>query len=810
MSHFQASLHPLSQLAASLVFFSLAAVGGLALTRVDLSRKRRPVFLAIPLLFAVSGLAQMVLAFEDAGSSAPWATAIRVVLLLCLPIVAILVFFSMSEVLLMLKAGLEVARRRGQERFYSLVQAAPMAVVSTDCEGKITSWNPGAERMFGWTVGEMLATRAKTIPAERMTEQFALLDRALAGQINLGFESERVHRDGRRFPVSISNAPLHDENGKLIGIMATTEDISERKRMERELGEKSATLTAITNALNTFLESGDCAAASKHLLTRALQRTQSEYGFLAVVLEGPTLRVLAYEEATHCGQENHSLYESKLRQYAQDGFFEVAHHQDLLGEVIGKGQAVVANGLSTDSCPGATPAGRSKLRNFLGVPIFKGATVVGVLAVANRPGGYTGEEVRSLETMSQATGMLYDSYRQNLKRAELEEQQACLEREFRQAQKMEVLGQLSGGVAHDFNNMLMVLSGSTELLEHTLPRGSAAAPYVQQIRRTIDKAAAITRQLLAFSRKQVLDVKPTDLHEVLTDCEFMLPRLLGSDVQLTFQHLAAQSWMMADAAQLEQVLANLAINARDAMPNGGSLTISTRNAAALPEGANSNGNGLPAHGWLVLEVRDSGSGMDEETRSHLFEPFFTTKPLGKGTGLGLSTVYGIVRQFGGFIYVQSQPGSGSRFQIFFPVHQPAPQPGPNLVAPTGRPASPVQGLTILLADDEPALREAIAEYLRGAGHRVLESHSPADALELARSHQGAIDVLLTDVLMPGIRGTELARQVSEFHPDVHIIYMSGFAQSVPEAHIPAGAAFLQKPFRFAALAEQLKLVPRKN
>ena len=191
-----------------------------------------------------------------------------------------------------------------------------------------------------------------------------------------------------------------------------------------------------------------------------------------------------------------------------------------------------------------------------------------VLAVANRQGGYTTDQLRSLETACQATGLLYDNYRQSVQRFQLEEQQARLETEFRQSQKMEVLGQLAGGIAHDFNNSLMVLSGSADLLERTLPANSSAGPYLDQIRRTTEKAAMVTKQLLAFSRKQVLDVKPIDVHEVLSDCEFMLPRLLGSDVELTFQPEARNSWICADAAQFEQVVVNLAVNARDAMPLG--------------------------------------------------------------------------------------------------------------------------------------------------------------------------------------------------------------------------------------------------
>ena len=809
MHSFHAIHETYTQLASGLLFLTLAIVTFWVVVRIGQDLPRRNLFRLMGLLFAGCSAAQIGKALAHGQHWAAWLlSAVGIFMPAAFSALAVLMFGTIPALLAVLRASDQVRTRRGQEKLQALVQAAPMAVVGTDCEGRVTSWNPSAEKIFGWTQEEIRGTRALTVPEDKKEEQFALLERTLKGQVTTGFESERINRAGERFPVSISTAPLRDEAGRLTGIMATIEDIRERKRIERELNEKSATLAAVTHALNSFLESGDWSAASKHLLAHTLQQTKSESGFLGVLLDGPILRVLAHDGLAWDPGVNCQLYDAKLKQQAAQGFFDVSYQKNLLGEVISRGQTVVSNQPSSDPRSGGLPPGHPAVRSFLGVPIFKGSNVAGLIALANRPGGYTGEEMRSLEAMSQATGVLYDHYRQHLKRTQLEEQRSHLEGEFRQEQKMEVLGQLSGGIAHDFNNMLMVLSGSTELLERTLPAQSAASPYVEQIRRTIEKAAAITRQLLAFSRKQVLDAKPTDLHEILTDCEFMLPRLLGSDVQLAFQHQAARSWIRADAAQIEQVIANLAINARDAMPGGGSLTISTRNTFALPEGPGSNGDGPAPSGWVVLEVKDTGCGMDEETRSHIFEPFFTTKPLGKGTGLGLSTVYGIVCQFGGHIYLESHPGMGSRFQLFFPVHD---SPAESRPAAT-RASLVAEGsdrLTVLLADDEISLRAAIAEYLRSAGHVVLESNGPHEAIELARSHSGGIDVLLTDVVMPGIRGTELAQQVREFRPNIHVIYISGYAQSLPEAQIPPGADFLQKPFRFASLAEKLKLVSRK-
>jgi signal transduction histidine kinase/CheY-like chemotaxis protein len=559
--------------------------------------------------------------------------------------------------------------------------------------------------------------------------------------------------------------------------------------------------------LNTFLDRGDWSAASQHLLTFVLQQTQSEVGFLGVVLEGPVLRVLAHQGISWDLKMNREMYDEKMRQHAAHGYFEVSHHHNLLGEVIRKGQTVVSNSPETDPRSGEIPAGHPPLHSFLGVPIFKGQETVGVISVANRPGGYTGQEWRYLEIMSQATGVLYDSYRQSLKRAALEEEQKCLESQVRQAQKMEVLGRLAGGVAHDFNNMLMVLGGCTELLERSLPPESPARMYLDQIQRTTEKAAAVTKQLLAFSRKQVLHLRPMDLHEALTESEFMLPRLLGSDIELTFHHDAARSWILSDPSQIEQVVANLAINARDAMPKGGGLVISTRNAASLPEaGADSPS---VSGDWVVLEVSDTGFGMDEKTRAQIFEPFFTTKPEGKGTGLGLATVYGIVKQGSGHIRVESEPGKGTRFELYFPLVETAlPKPGVSPAAKAAEPLEDAGGATVLVADDEASLRHAVVEILRSSGYKVLEAQTAPEAVEIAEQHSGKLDILLTDIVMPGLRGPELARRVTEIHPGIHVIYMSGYAEGFPEAQLPPNSTFLQKPFRFATLLEQLKLVRR--
>ena len=719
---------------------------------------------------------------------------------------AAVLLLTAADIADFIRTAREAATRAGNERFRSLVQAAPMAVLGFDTQARINVWNPTAERMLGRKPETAQSGMEGSVPPEALAEYQEMLRKSLAGEVTTGLETLLLRADGARFPVSISAAPVRNQVGQLAGVVAIAEDITERKRIDLELKEKTAVLTAVTQALNSFLDQGDWSEASRHLLQFALRRTQSEYGFLGVVLDGSTLRILAHEGVVWVTEINRELYEEKIRQHASEGYFEVAYVHNLLGEVITKGETLIANSPKTNPRSGGLPAGFPRLDSFLGVPIFKGKETVGLIGVANRPGGYTGQELRYLEAMSQATGVLYDSYRQSLKRNALEEEQKRLESQVRQAQKMEVLGRLAGGVAHDFNNMLMVLSGCSELLDGSLPKESSARIYLDQIQRTTEKAAAVTKQLLAFSRKQVLEFRPIDLHEALTESEFMLPRLLGSDIALTIHHDAANSWILSDPAQIGQVVANLAINARDAMPEGGQLAISTRNADRLPE-ESGNSDSL-GNKWVVLEVGDTGSGMDEKTRAQIFEPFFTTKPAGKGTGLGLSTVYGIVKQSKGHIRVNSGPGKGTRFDLYFPLAE-VETSGSVVPFPEEKTVDVDGGGTILLADDEAALRQALAEILRAAGYAVLEAQNATEALEVAQKHPGKLDILLTDIVMPGLRGPELARRVTESHPEIQVVYMSGYAEGFPEAQLPPNSIFLQKPFRFATLLEELKLIRRR-
>ena len=367
-----------------------------------------------------------------------------------------------------------------------------------------------------------------------------------------------------------------------------------------------------------------------------------------------------------------------------------------------------------------------------------------------------------------------------------------LEQQLRQAQKMEAVGRLAGGVAHDFNNLLMVIKGHTELLMSALSPADSVARKITQIDRAADRAAALTKQLLAFSRKQVLQPRVMNLNGVVEDMGKLLPRLIGEDVELGIRTAPGLGAIRADASQMEQIIMNLAVNARDAMPTGGRLIIETSNAE-LDRTYNSTHPIVKPGRYVLLAVSDTGTGMDAETQAHIFEPFFTTKEAGKGTGLGLATVYGVVKQSGGFIWVYSELGKGTSFKIYLPrVDQP--EDKANTTPPFAE--APRGTETILLAEDEQDVREVAREFLESGGYTVIEACNGADALRLATEHKAAIDLLVSDMVMPGMTGKELARRLKQQHSGLGVVYMSGYSEqtAAETAETDGNMLLLTKPF----------------
>jgi two-component system cell cycle sensor histidine kinase/response regulator CckA len=379
-----------------------------------------------------------------------------------------------------------------------------------------------------------------------------------------------------------------------------------------------------------------------------------------------------------------------------------------------------------------------------------------------------------------------------------------LEEQLRQAQKMEAVGRLAGGIAHDFNNLLMVIQGYADLMAERLAEGDPLRRNAEQIQTASQRATSLTRQLLAFSRKQMLAPKVLNIQSVVADMEKILRRLIGEDVQLESSSAADLGLVKADRSQIEQVILNLAVNARDAMPEGGRLTIETANVE-LDSTCTHQPRMLSPGRYVMLAVTDNGCGMDSETQAHIFEPFFTTKEKGKGTGLGLATVYGIVKQSGGYVWVYSEPGRGTSFKVYLPRIEEA-EGTAGRDKKLGATAMPRGSETILLVEDEKGVRELAREYLRTCGYHVVEAEDGHTALELAAMHAGSIDLLMTDVVMPGISGKELADRVKSQRPGIKVLYMSGYTDQSVVKHgiLETDAVLLQKPFTMATLALKLR------
>ena len=379
-----------------------------------------------------------------------------------------------------------------------------------------------------------------------------------------------------------------------------------------------------------------------------------------------------------------------------------------------------------------------------------------------------------------------------------------LQQQLIQSQKMEAVGRLAGGIAHDFNNLLTAIFGYTDLLTEELPEGSQARKDVAEIRKAGERAASLTRQLLAFSRQQVLQPIVLSVNALVADVETMLRRLIGADVELRTTLAPDAGNVRADPGQLEQVILNLAVNARDAMPTGGKLTIETQNVELSEMYAEARQPVVPG-AYVMLAVSDTGVGMDAKTQARIFEPFFTTKEAGKGTGLGLATVYGIVKQSGGYIWTYSEPGHGATFKVYLPQVE-AP------VEATVRPPEPGRTLggteTVLLAEDDELLRPLARGLLEKLGYTVLDAGTAAAALALAHAHGGPIHLLLTDVVMPGESGRQLARRLGEVRPDMRVLYTSGYSDDAIVHHgmLEPGLNYLQKPFTPATLARSVREV----
>ena len=388
-----------------------------------------------------------------------------------------------------------------------------------------------------------------------------------------------------------------------------------------------------------------------------------------------------------------------------------------------------------------------------------------------------------------------------LRGTRLRERQA-LEDQLRQSQKLEGIGRMAGGIAHDFNNLLTAIMGYTEMILDQIGPDKPISKDLEEIRGASERAVGLTRQLLAFSRKQTLHLAPIDLNEVVSGMRDMLQRLIGEAVTISLRLTPGLAPIVADRTQLEQMLMNLVVNARDAMPEGGTVVVDTGWADEIEVSAVTH-EAAAAGNYARLRVVDTGAGMDAETRSRIFEPFFTTKPIGQGTGLGLSTVYGVIQQLGGHLAVTSQLGHGTTFTLYFPEAS----PGSKLLPAAGRKRSMALAEhreVVLVVEDQRGVRQLVFRILTRHGYTVLEAASAADALALYEQQAARIDLLLTDVVMPEMSGAVLAEKLCAQRPDLRVLFMSGFTGSESSTHLPADAAIVEKPFTASILLQAMR------
>jgi PAS domain S-box-containing protein len=683
----------------------------------------------------------------------------------------------------------EAALLQSQERNRAIVDTALDGVITIDSTGIVTDWNAQATAIFGWSREEALgrALSETIIPErDRQAHEQGIREflRTGAGAIlNRRIEIVAQHRDGRELPVELAVSPA--KIGDAYIFSAFIRDITDRRRAERRLASQYAVTRVLSEA--TTLEE-----TVPKIIQAIGESLEWDLGvFWRVDKATGMLRCLDQWKAPSVQADPFTL-DTWQRLFTRG--------EGLPGRIWASGKSAWVTDVTVDgNFPRGAQARQVGFHGAFGWPIRVGSEIEGVIEFFSRQVRQPDDE---LLKMVEDIGLKIGQFGE---RARTEGVLRETEAQLRQAQKMEAVGRLAGGMAHDFNNLLTVIRGYSELLLGRLGTTDDMRKDMEEVKKAADRASGLTRQLLAFSRRQFIAAKVLDLNALVANMDGMLRRLIGEDlVDLNAELDASTGAIKADPGQVEQVIMNLVVNARDAMPKGGRLTIETTNVTIGNE-ASLDAVGVAPGSYVMLAVRDNGHGMDAETRSHLFEPFFTTKEKGKGTGLGLSTVYGIVKQSGGSIIVESAPDRGTTFRIYFPrVEQEVPGPTGAVEA-----IDPARGReTILLVEDEPAVRGLVHETLRLHGYRVLEARHGIEALLTSAKYAEPIHLLLTDVVMPQMSGPEVAEKILTVRPGIKVLYMSGYPDHpvFDQGGVSRQTGFLPKPFSPHVLAQKVREV----
>ncbi len=654
----------------------------------------------------------------------------------------------------------EIELKRQTAFFLELFESSPNGILILDREDRILRANQGFCRMFQYASEEIRGKYINDliVPEHLAEEGSDLTRRIYLGEI-LRKESVRKRKDGSLVSVSILGYPIRIE-GTMEAGYAIYSDITDRVRANDAIREMAQGVAAGTGEA-FFLT----------LIQQLAKALRVDVAYFGTTIKDAPRKIVIH--AACCDGTIIENFEYDLQGTPCDTVFgqEIKYYPDGVRHQF----------------PGCAILEQLHVDCYMGIPLFGlNGGPLGVLAILHRSTLPNEQLARSMLNIFAAR------IAAELERRRSEEALHRSEEQFRQSQKMEAVGRLAGGIAHDFNNLLTAITGYSDLMLIRIPENDPMRRHAEEIRRAGERAAALTRQLLAFSRKQILQPKTIDLNAIVTDTEKMLRRLIGEDIELSTCLQPGLDCVRADPNQIEQVIMNLAVNARDAMPEGGMLTIRTDRVRA-DDAPLCDITEMPPGTYVMLSISDTGTGIDPEIRSHLFEPFFTTKEKGKGTGLGLSTVYGIVKQSNGHICMTSELGHGSTFRICLPAVAGTAESLRSAVQRN----TETRGIeTILLVEDEDIVRRMAVEILRENGYRVLEAANGNEAIRLNELHPGTIHMLLTDVIMPGMNGQELAKRLTVDRPEMRVLYMSGHTGDAIISHgtLKAGSAFLQKPF----------------
>jgi PAS domain S-box-containing protein len=700
------------------------------------------------------------------------------------------------------QVALAIERKRGEaalhetnETLLTLINGSPLAIVALDTENCVTAWNPAAERIFGWSEREMLGHPVPFLSDEMRDNTLQLIERVYRGESLTGYEMTRHRRDGTPIEVSISFSLLRDAESTARGVVAVLEDITERKRMDEALKEANQrALLEYERLLERIAALAQSLGTSRDLLT--VYRAFKDFALASTPCNGMFI------------SHYHASRSVRTAEYAWSDGMEFDHanlppmsmNDSPHSRAVATGQIIISDDYQADIA--RTPVvnigdlSESCLpQSALIVPMAVMGRVIGAIELQSlEPAAFRQEHATAMRMAANLTAVAIDNVR-------LINQEHEKEGQLRQSQKMQAVGQLAGGVAHDFNNLLVAINGYSDLTLRRLQANDPLRRNLEEIKKAGERAAALTRQLLAFSRKQVMQPKVISLNDVVSDMNKLLRRLIGEDIELTTVLDANIGHVKADPNMLEQVILNLAVNSRDAMPDGGRLTVETSNVRLADDYMNHHA-GISPGAYVLLTVSDTGTGMDPGTQERLFEPFFTTKAIGKGTGLGLSTVYGIVKQSGGNVLVYSEVGHGTSFKIYLPrVDEQAKE-----VVQDSDSALPVGTEKILLVEDDALVRNVVREIISMQGYAVLVAETMAEAVRHCAENPD-IALLLSDVVMPQINGKELSQRLTKLLPGMLVLFMSGYSETVVHNGVlDEGVNFIQKPFTPNALLRKLREV----